>query len=206
MACKNVEHKSPRAGFIPLLLVSAALFCVVSPVVAFNPNFTPIFNINGGDQGTDYIHYNTTTQLAEAVVPNTTPWELWWASGLIGLLIFLISLYPSKNTDVLEAESVMSVIAWVPIAFCSYSSWAIDRITGSGVTSQVAIAEAAKTIQSHEYVYMENHLIYSEPIIGLLMAVFFMIAIVNTVRLLSLRKELKGQVTTVEYKRGGIDE
>lgn len=183
------------------------LLVIVTPVsAAFNPNFTPILNIKGGifdpDQGTDFVHYNTTTQLAESIVPNTTPWELWWASGLIGLVLFLVALYPSKRTDVLEAEAVVSVMAWVPIAFCSYSSWAIDRITGMGVTSQVAIQEAQKVVQSHEYVYMENHVIYSEPVIGVLMAVFFLIAIGNTIRIVALHKSLQGRVETVEYTRG----
>jgi hypothetical protein len=184
--------KSHPGFWILLLLISLVVPCVSAIAV---PNYTPIFNIDGGDQGTDFVHYNESTRLASQVAPNTTPWEHWILAGLIGLGLFILSLLWSLNmtTPYVESAAIISAIAWVPIGFCSYASFAIDRIAGSGVTSQVSITEAAKVVQSHEFVYMESHLIYSEPIIGILMLAFLVVAILNTVRILALHKVLKGQ-------------
>jgi hypothetical protein len=171
VVCKNVEHKTPIAGITTLLLVLAVLFCVISPVSA--DSFSPFVS----------THIDTT---------NAVPSDIWLLSGVLGFILFYLSLgKDTASTADLERDALISIIAWVPIAFTAYSSFAVDRITSSGVIGVSMV---------------ESHTIYSFTVIGILFAVFFLIAIVNTIRILSLRKELKGQVTNVEYKRGGVDE
>ena len=100
----------------------------------------------------------------------TTDWGLWILSGAIGLVLFLLSLNASSVPAEVEIDAIISVIAWIPIAFCAYASFSISRIVGTGYQT-----------------------IYSMPTIGVLMMVFLVVAIINTIRIIALHRVLKGQ-------------
>lgn len=165
------------------------------PFVSAETNFTyvsPYFNYNDQVGGLDYSHSNTTVELASSLnLGNSQPADIWILSGLIGLGLFLLSLRSRTSSMELEVDAIISVLAWAPIAFCSYASFAIDKMDAYGVTSQVAYAKV-NSIQDHEYVMMTHHTIYSEPIIGFLMVIFLIVAIANTIRIISLHKSFKG--------------
>ena len=100
----------------------------------------------------------------------STDWNIWILSGAIGLVLFLLSLNASSVPAEVEIDAIISVIAWIPIAFCAYASFSISRIVGTGYQT-----------------------IYSMPTIGVLMMVFLVVAIINTIRIIALHRVLKGQ-------------
>jgi hypothetical protein len=118
----------------------------------------------------------TTTNATYSVMPVTldpgtsTDWYLWILAGVIGLILFLISLRPNHSGDEILINSIISVLAWLPIGFCAYSSFNVSRITTE---------TGFKTL-------------YSYGTIGILMYVFLAVAILNTVRLIALHRVFTG--------------
>lgn len=114
----------------------------------------------------------------------TTPFSIWATAALIGLVLLLITLRSRSLTTELEADAIISVIAWVPIGFTSVTSFAVDRIVGTyivvGSTTDI----------------LENHIIYHFEVIGILYGILLFIAIINTVRIISLHKALQLQGET----------
>ena len=97
-------------------------------------------------------------------------WNLWVMSGVLGLFLFLLSLNPPTTQADTEIDATISVMAWIPLAFCAYASFNVGRIVG---TSMVAL--------------------YSQSLIGILMIVFTVIAVINTFRIVAQHRALKLQ-------------
>jgi len=118
----------------------------------------------------------TTTNATYSVLPVTldpgtsTDWYLWILAGVIGLILFLISLRPNHSGDEILINTIISVIAWLPIGFCAYSSFNVSRITT-------------------ETGYQT---LYSYGTIGILMYAFLAVAILNTIRLIALHRVFTG--------------
>jgi hypothetical protein len=92
-----------------------------------------------------------------------TDWNLWIISGLIGVVLFVMTLAaPTSPVDV-EIGAIISVMSWIPIAFCAYASFNVSRVMAPGVIT-----------------------IYSMPIVGILMGIFLVVAIGNTIRIVLL--------------------
>jgi hypothetical protein len=153
---------------LPLLLVTALLL-IAFPVSAvdFNPQVTG-----------DSVHYNVTTHIDTS---NATPFDIWLLAAVLGVVLFFWSVIgkPQSTGDV-ERDAVISVIAWVPIGFTAYASFAVERITSSGTVSTAASG----------IVLLENHVIYHFDVIGIIFAVLFVIAVINTIRILAVHKAL----------------
>ena len=184
--------------FKNLLLIAIITFLCITPIVTATTTnqWTSSFNSADPSQnGQDVVIYNSSVQMKSSVSPNTTAWELWILSGLVGLILFIMSLKARTNSAEVIIDAIISVLAWVPIGFCSYASLSIDRIIGYGITSQIFNTTTVGQAQfyNHEYVYLENHLIYNEPIVAILMFVFLSVAIGNTLRIISLHNALKGK-------------
>jgi hypothetical protein len=144
----------------------------------------------GGDSGTNTTRTLTPTWSNTMPMANTfynqsytlskvdsTPWELWIASGIIGLGLFLLSLRPRNTAMELEVDAIISVVSLIPIGFCASASFNIDRITGYGVTNYLSTA-----------ILMEHHTLYSFPIIGMLVSIFLLISIGNLFRIIAQHK------------------
>ena len=168
--CK-VTAEIPIGGVKSLLLVLTVLFVLVVPVCAADVNFTPQFNTTE-----DVVHYNVTSHIDQS---NTTPIELWAVSALLGLLLFCLTLKTRKESAELEGDAIVSVLAWIPIGYTAYTSFAVDRITAYGVTGTL-----------NNYVLMENHVIYHFDVIGVLYLIFLFAGIINTYRIITLHKSL----------------
>jgi hypothetical protein len=152
-----------------LILVLSSLPAIVSA----DENYTNYFNLNNTQ-----VRINTTVSFYNYEATN---WVIWIISGFLGLGLFLLSLRTAQTKSGIEINTVISVLAWIPIAFCGYASFAVDRMSSYGVTSQAS-----------EYVLLENHIIYSFPVIGIIMFVFLVVAIINTIRLIALNKMFTG--------------
>lgn len=99
----------------------------------------------------------------------TTDWNLWILSGAIGLVLFLLSLRASASSAENEMDIVISFMAWAPIAFCANASFAVSRVIAAGTVTV--------------YAYWQ---------VGVIMWVFFIVAILNTIRLIAMHSVLKG--------------
>ncbi len=144
--------------------------------------------------------YNSSVQMQDKVAPGTTPWDLWMGSGLLGVGLLLLALGLTMRSGVgipeLERGVIMCLLSVLPLGFCAFASFGIDRIVGSGVTSQSAciLPEQSTTTSSIVgYVYMENHLIYTEPLVGILMIVLVFFAIGMVFYFMSTHRVLRGQ-------------
>jgi hypothetical protein len=126
--------------------------------------------------GNDTSQLTTTTNATYSVMPVTldpgtsTDWNIWILSGVLGLILFLISLRGNRSGDDIIVNAIISVIAWLPIGFCAYSSFNVSRITTE---------TGFKTL-------------YSYGTIGILMYIFLAVAILNTVRLIALHRVFNG--------------
>jgi hypothetical protein len=99
----------------------------------------------------------------------TTDWNLWILSGAIGLVLFLLSLRATASPAENEMDIVISFMAWAPIAFCANASFAVSRVIAAGTVTV--------------YAYWQ---------VGVIMWVFFIVAILNTIRLIAMHSVLKG--------------
>lgn len=155
-----------------LLLFCIVIFILLAPVCAeVTAQWDYAFN-----NSYDTAHYNISVQRQDHISPNTTPWELFIGSLILGIVLFLYSIRQTSTLQDLEASIIIAVMSIVSIGYCCYASLSIDRITGYGVA-----ATAFPMTNTTEYVYMENHLTYSEPVISILMLVFFFVAIGYTI-------------------------
>ena len=122
---------------------------------------------------TDVDSGNTTTstlsQASSLNTSNSTDIYLWALAGILGLALFLLSLRPNHSNDEIIINTIISVLAWLPIGFCAYSSFNVSQITSTG------------------YV-----ILYSYGTIGMLMYAFLAVAILNTVRLIALHRVFTG--------------
>lgn len=95
----------------------------------------------------------------------STDWNIWILSGLIGMVLFLASLNAPSSKANVEVDAILSVMAWIPIGFCAYASFSVSRVVGTGYQT-----------------------LYSFTVVGVLMFVFLVVAIINTLRIIALHR------------------
>jgi hypothetical protein len=122
--------------------------------------------------------YNATTITHINTLGAATPFDIWIFAQILGWLLFFVSLTPSQESGELERNAMISVLAWIPIGFTAYASFAVDRLTSTGIVGSDVI---------------ESHTLYSFDVLGVLYGIFFVIAIVNTVRIVALHRALRLQ-------------
>ena len=123
------------------------------------------------------VLYNVTSKLYSL---DATPWEVWLLAAVAGAFLFILSLRPSETSDQNSQNIVLSVMAWVPIAFTALTSFAVDKMTAIAMT-----ADDASLI--------ETHTVYSFDLVGYIFGVFLIIAVLNTLRLVAVRKEFDSE-------------
>jgi hypothetical protein len=101
----------------------------------------------------------------------STDWNIWVLAGVLGLVLVLLSLRASPTPADVEIDAIISVMAWIPIVFCALTANAVSRVTSTG------------------YVTVYNHWM-----VGLLMWVFALVALGNTIRLVAMHKVLRGEL------------
>jgi hypothetical protein len=119
-------------------------------------------------------NYSTVTHMDNT---NATPFSIWVAMGIVGFLLFLYTL-PVRGSDH-ESTIAISVIAWIPIAFTAITAYAIK--------STVVVADTT----TGSLVLTEMQIIQHYDTIGLIYGAFFIIAIINTIRLVALHKAMR---------------
>jgi hypothetical protein len=164
---KGTIPSSHRFGLIFLLL----LFLTTTPALAAG-NFTPVFNADEG------VHYNQTYVLSENPA---TPFEVW--AGAIFLGVFLLILSFMKFP--LGEEGLISILAWFPLGFATYSSFAVDFMGGFGA------AALAETSPPYQFVLMELHTVYHFDVLAVGLLILTGFAIGNTLRIWVSQRRLR---------------
>jgi hypothetical protein len=101
---------------------------------------------------------------------NTVDWNLWILSGMLGLVLFLFSLRASAIVAENELDIIVSFMAWPAIAYCALASFHVSRVIAVGIVT-----------------------VYALPEIGVLMFIFLIVAVFNTLRLFAAHSVLKGE-------------
>ena len=115
----------------------------------------------------------------------TTPFSIWAVMALAGPALLLYTVHTRLTPAELEADFIVSVAAWVPIAFTAYSSFAVDRIVSSFMLSGQIV---------------ENHIIYSFDIFGFGYAILLLVAILNTIRIIILHRKFTADPERTESR------
>ena len=163
-----------------LLLIGLLLLVCVGQGADFTPEVTG-----------DSVHYNVTTRIDTS---NATPFDIWILAAILGVVLFFWTIIGQQKTQGdLERDAVVSVLAWIPIGFTAYTSFAVERITSAG----------SATTTASGIVLLENHVIYHFDAIGIIYGILFVVAIVNTVRILALHKSLQLETEAQSRPRFG---
>jgi hypothetical protein len=87
------------------------------------------------------------------------PWDLWVASGIIGLLLIVLALArPKTNRMDYEVNIVLSVLSW---PFCWYFAW-------GGITSVDYIVGASSAATTNTTAMITQHIIYNFWLLGII--------------------------------------
>ena len=106
----------------------------------------------------------------------TTPVTLWLGGIVLGIFLILLSFVHFDGGE----EGLVSIMAWIPLAFSMYTSNTVDAITNAG------LAASATGITQ-----VESHTIYQFNTISILCMIMLAFAITNTYRIWVSQKKLK---------------
>jgi len=106
---------------------------------------------------------------------------MWAGAIILGLILVLLSFMPGLYGS--GEEGLVSIIAWIPIAFAFYTSFSVDRITSAGMGT---IADS-----SNKFVLLEAHTVYHFDVVALCLLIFLAFAIGNTYRIWVSQKKLR---------------
>jgi hypothetical protein len=105
-----------------------------------------------------------------------TPSLLWFSAIIIGVLMILLSFHSFPNGE----EGLVSIAAWLPIAYAMFKAMSVDVITNAGtVVSSAGITQ------------VESHTIYQLNTEATLLLVVLAAAIGNTYRIWVSQKKMK---------------
>jgi len=99
----------------------------------------------------------------------TTPFNIWAAGIIIGIALILVSLLRFPDGE----EGLVSVIAWFPLGFSLFTSFAVDRITSIGYA----------TDPSGTPILIETHTVSNFWTVAILIMVLLAFALGNTYRI-----------------------
>jgi hypothetical protein len=139
--------------------------------MAINP-FTPVFNTT-----TDLVHSNVTYIIANQPVQMTTPliYIMCIALGLTFLII-------SAKGQVDSINDLAGILAVPFLLLATIKSYAVDTVTSYGVANQ-CVNLVSGVCQQTEWVLLENHTIYHYDLLGVVLAICFIISLANIYRL-----------------------
>ena len=136
------------------------------------------------------VLYNVTSKIYEL---NAVPMEIWVLSGLLGIILVILSLPPAESKGDVMRNAIISFMAWIPLAFTALNAFHVDDMTGVILTSDdLAIIEA--------------HTIYSFDLIGYLFGLATVLAIFNTIRIVMLNKSFSDNVDGYRNVDVGFEE
>jgi hypothetical protein len=106
----------------------------------------------------------------------STPAVMWFGAILIGIILVILSFLPFPNGE----EGLLSIAAWIPIAYAMYTAMKVDVITNAGT-----VVSAAGVTQ------VESHTIYQFNTEAIILLVLLAAAIGNTYRIWVSQKKMR---------------
>jgi hypothetical protein len=106
----------------------------------------------------------------------STPALMWLGAIALGIILVLLSFFPFPGGE----EGLISIGAWIPIAYAMYTAMKVDVITNAGTV-----------ISSAGVTQVESHTIYQFNTEAMLLLVLLAAAIGNTYRIWVSQKKLR---------------
>jgi len=128
-------------------------------------NYSKFFNSN------DIAHYNTSYLIANQPVNRTTEY-VWIIFALLGIGMLIMSTLDVDRVT----KDLTSIFASLFLFVSTIQAFSVDTLTGYGVTG-------LNDNGVHEFVLMENHIIYHYDFLGVTLGICFIVAIANQFRL-----------------------
>lgn len=168
--------------FLKCLLFFCAVLLMVSPVIAAGDvNMTPLFD------NSDLVHYNVSSVVSN---DQSTPFIVWFAAAVAGIVLLVLSFMSGLFSD--GEEGLVSILAWLPLGFATYTSRAVDMVNAYGVTGIAEAPVGANGAYSfNEYVLMEAHTVYHFDVITVVLFVLLVFSFGNTYRIWATQKKMK---------------
>jgi hypothetical protein len=130
----------------------------------------------------------------------TTPFAVWAGCIILGFALLIISFLQFPMGE----EVLVSVLAWIPFGYATFTSFAVDMMGGFGVA---AVNLSTTKSPFSEFALMENHIIYHFDVAAVILLILTVFAVGNTFRIAANQKRLKEmaeiQPTFDERTRGG---
>ena len=109
----------------------------------------------------------------------TTPFNVWAGAILLGLALIIISFVHFPHGE----EGLISIMAWIPIAFSMFTSFAVETVSGTGVGAGLA--------GSTDITSVEVHTVHHFDVPAILLLIMLAFAIGNTYRIYANMKAMK---------------
>jgi len=132
----------------------------------------------------DSVYINTTYKLSN---DTSTPFSMWAGAILLGVFLVLLSFMSGFFPN--GEEGLVSILAWIPIAFALFASFAVDRITSAGLGSIGGT--------TNKFVLLESHTVYHFDVVAVCLVLLLAFAIGNSWRIWISQKKLR-QLTETE--------
>lgn len=163
---------------IRFLIITLAIIALVLPAVSATENFTKII------PSTDKVIVNQTFTRSDNPA---TPLVIFLLMAITGVILLVASfvLKPEHCND------IIGYIAPVPILFATIMAFGLDIRTSAGVASTVIDNQTKMML-------IENHTIYTHPLVIIVLVILFIISILNIIRIYRQQKEMKFE--------GGVEE
>jgi uncharacterized membrane protein len=134
-----------------------------------NLNYTPIF-----DAISDEVHVNTSYHIANQPPLMTAQW-VWLIFAICGVLLLIYSV---KHHEDMEGD-LCGILAAIVCLISALQSFAVDTVTGYGVTGLCEILSADGICTKETWVLIESHQIYHYDLWGYVLGIIFIICIAN---------------------------
>ena len=135
-------------------------------------NFTPVFN-----NTLDLVHINITYSVANQPPLMTTP-NIFILTLLLGIGCLILSALTRSDM----CNDLLGILA-VPFLFLSaIQAFAVDTVTGVGMASS-CVQSVSGSCLSTEWALIESHTIYHYDLLGVVLAIIFLVSLANLYRL-----------------------
>lgn len=169
-------------NYYRIILLSLILFAVAvtnASAVDFNRTFNQ----------TDIVHYNTSVNIAGE---GATPSQEWHFLAWLGIDLFILACVLSMMPEAHEIDAVLSGMSCFPLGISALTATSVMQVTGTGVASGIQVLSGQNY---NVWVLLENHTIYHFDLTSIMLWIFTVIAVLNTIRIILNHRRLEQAIT-----------
>ena len=135
-------------------------------------NFTPVFN-----NTLDLVHINITYSVANQPPLMTTP-NIFILTLLLGIGCLILSALTKSDM----CNDLLGILATPFLLLSAIQAFAVDTVTGVGMASS-CVQGVSGSCTITEWSLIENHIIYHYDLLGVVLAIIFLVSLANLYRL-----------------------